>query len=56
MEKFLPMMHGGVRHRAARPIISAMAPEIQAAFLGKKTPEQALADAEKEVVKLLQQN
>lgn len=54
LEKYLPMMHGGVRHRAARPIIGALAPEIQAAFLGKKSPEQALADAEKEVNKLLQ--
>lgn len=48
-----PLMHGDVRHRDARAIISAMGPYVQAAFLGEQSPEDALADAESDVNRLL---
>ncbi len=50
---YLPQMHGDVRHRDARAIISAVAPYIQAAFLGEQSPEEALAAAEEEVNRLV---
>lgn len=49
----LPAMHGDVRHRDARAIISAMGPYIQAAFLGEQSAEDALASAESDVNRLL---
>jgi multiple sugar transport system substrate-binding protein len=49
----LPAMHGDVRHRDARAIISAMGPYIQAAFLGEQSAEEALAAAESDVNRLL---
>jgi multiple sugar transport system substrate-binding protein len=51
--KHLPAMHGDVRHRDARAIISAMGPYIQAAFLGEQSAEDALAQAESDVNRLL---
>ncbi|MDQ3655479.1 MAG: sugar ABC transporter substrate-binding protein, partial [Chloroflexota bacterium] len=44
--EYLPLMHGDVRHRDARAIISAVGPYIQAAILGDQTVEEALAAAE----------
>ncbi len=49
----LPAMHGDVRHRDARAIISAMGPYIQAAFLGEQSAEEALASAESDVNRLV---
>ncbi len=49
----LPAMHGDVRHPQARAIISAMAPYIQAAFLGEQSAEEALAAAESDVNRLV---
>ncbi len=54
-EKILPMMRGGQLHPKARQVISTLAPEIQASFLGKKSPQQALADGEKAVNSLIKQ-
>jgi multiple sugar transport system substrate-binding protein len=48
-----PLMHGDVRHRDARAIISAVGPYIQAAFLGEQSPEDALAAAESDVNRLM---
>ncbi|MGH2562753.1 MAG: ABC transporter substrate-binding protein [Thermomicrobiales bacterium] len=55
-EQMLPLVRGGVRHRSARQIISTVAPEIQAAFLGDKSAEDALAAAEEDVNALLERN
>jgi multiple sugar transport system substrate-binding protein len=55
LEKFLPMMRGGEVHPKARQVISTLAPEVQAAFLGKKSPQQALSDAAKAVNSLIKQ-
>lgn len=49
----LPAMHGDVRHRDSRAIISAMGPYVQAAFLGEMSPEDALAAAEEDVNRLI---
>lgn len=46
-EKYLDLATVGPLHPQAREVMAALAPEIQAALLGKKSPEQALADAEK---------
>jgi multiple sugar transport system substrate-binding protein len=54
-EKILPMMRGGQLHPKARQVISTLAPEIQAAFLGKKSSQQALSDGEKAVNTLIKQ-
>jgi multiple sugar transport system substrate-binding protein len=53
-EKYVSLMHGGIRHKQARPIISAVTPYIQAAFLGDQSPEDALATAADEVNRLLE--
>ena len=52
-EEQLPFMRTGVRHRNARQIISVLAPYIQGAILGEMSPEQALAEAEQDVMRLL---
>jgi multiple sugar transport system substrate-binding protein len=52
-QQYMPLMHGDVRHRDARAIISAVGPYIQAAFLGEQSPEDALAAAESDVNRLL---
>lgn len=46
-EKYLDLATVGPLHPQAREVMAALAPEIQGALLGKKSPEQALADAEK---------
>lgn len=45
IQKTLPQMKFGELHPQARAVMGALAPEIQAAILGQKTPEQALNDA-----------
>lgn len=52
-QEYAPLMHGDVRNPAARQIISAVAPYVQAAFLGKQSAEDALKDAEKDVNRIL---
>lgn len=52
--EYLPLMHGDVRHRDSRAIISAVGPYIQAAILGDQTVEEALAAAESDVNRLLE--
>lgn len=44
-EKYLDMTYSGPAAAQAREIQAVFAPEIQAAVLGQKTPEQALKDA-----------
>ncbi len=53
-EKYVELMHGGVRHRLARQIISTMAPYLQAAFLDEMSVEEALATSEEDVNRLLE--
>lgn len=55
-QQYMPKMHGDIRNRSARQIISTVAPYIQAAFLGKQSPEDALAEAESDVNRLLARN
>ncbi len=45
----LPFAPAGDTHPQARKTMSLLAPHLQAALLGEKTPEQALADAAVEV-------
>ncbi|WP_344974100.1 sugar ABC transporter substrate-binding protein [Streptosporangium fragile] len=45
MEKTLDFTTAGPLNEKARDVMGVLAPEIQAALIGKKTPEQALADA-----------
>ncbi|MER7499034.1 sugar ABC transporter substrate-binding protein [Nonomuraea pusilla] len=45
MEKTLDLMTGAPLHPKARDVMGVLAPEIQAALIGQKTPEQALNDA-----------
>ncbi len=45
MEKTLDQMVGAPVHDKARNVMGLLAPEIQAALIGSKTPAQALADA-----------
>ncbi|RRD50311.1 sugar ABC transporter substrate-binding protein [Arachnia propionica] len=45
IQKTLPQMKFGELHPQARAVMGALAPEIQAAVLGQKSPEQALNDA-----------
>lgn len=52
-ENNLPNMRTGVRHSSARQIISTLAPYLQGAILGESSPEQALADGEQDVMRLL---
>ena len=51
---FQPQMHGDVKHREARQIISTLTPYIQAAFLEKQSAEDALSQAADEVNRLLE--
>lgn len=53
IETYAEFMHGDIKHRDARAIISAVAPYIQAAFLGDQSSEDALAAAESDVNRLL---
>ena len=55
-QQYAPLMHGDVRNPSARQIISAVAPYIQAAFLGQSSPEDALASAESDVNRLLERS
>ncbi|MDT7782539.1 MAG: hypothetical protein QOF58_958 [Pseudonocardiales bacterium] len=50
----LPSARAGDAHPQARKAMGLLAPHLQAALLGQKTPEQALADAAGEVDTLLQ--
>jgi multiple sugar transport system substrate-binding protein len=52
-ENNLPNMRTGVRHSKARQIIAALAPYLQGAILGETDPEQALADGEQDIARLL---
>jgi multiple sugar transport system substrate-binding protein len=45
----LPFASAGDPHPQARKVMSLLAPHLQAALLGRSTPEQALADAAAEV-------
>ena len=54
IEQYADLMHSGVHHPAARQIIAAMGPHIQAAFLGDMSSEDALAAAEQEVNRLIE--
>lgn len=53
-EKYVGQMHGGVRHRLARQIISTMAPYLQAAFLGDMEVKEALSTSADDVNRLLE--
>lgn len=53
-EKYIEMMHGGVRHRNSRQINSAISPYIQAAMLGEQTPKEALTAAEDDVARIIE--
>ncbi|MFD9941679.1 ABC transporter substrate-binding protein [Nonomuraea sp. NPDC059023] len=53
VEKTLDLTTAGPLHDKARDVMGVLAPEIQAALIGKKTPEQALADATKAADALL---
>lgn len=53
-QQYMPLMHGDVKNKASRQIISTVAPYIQAAFLGKQSPEDALKAAEDDVNRLLE--
>jgi multiple sugar transport system substrate-binding protein len=50
----LPFTTAGDAHPQARKVMGLLAPHLQAALLGAKTPEQALNEAAKEVDALLQ--
>lgn len=52
-EKYLDAMNVGVLHPKARDMMGAITPQIQAVLLGKATPADALAKAEKDVNDLL---
>lgn len=45
VEKTLDLMVGAPLHEKARDVMGLLAPEIQAALIGQKSPEQALSDA-----------
>ncbi|WP_330277475.1 sugar ABC transporter substrate-binding protein [Lentzea sp. NBC_00516] len=51
----LPLVRAGDAHPQARKAMGLLAPHLQAALLGEKTPEKALSDAANEVDALLQQ-
>lgn len=53
--KAMPFVHAGDVHPQARKAMTLLAPHLQAALLGQRSPEQALADAAEEVDALLQQ-
>lgn len=48
VEKTLDQVNVGPLNEKARDVMGVLAPEIQAALLGKKSPEQALKDAAKQ--------
>jgi multiple sugar transport system substrate-binding protein len=50
----LPFVTAGDAHPQARKAMGLLAPHLQAALLGERTPEQALTEAAKEVDALLQ--
>ena len=52
VEQTLPNVKFGEPHRAARQVMGVLSPEIQAALMGQKTPQQAL-DAAAEAAKPL---
>ncbi|HWV24819.1 MAG TPA: sugar ABC transporter substrate-binding protein [Thermomicrobiales bacterium] len=54
LEGYIDLMHGSVRHTQSRAINAAMAPYVQAAFLGESSVEDALAEAEDEVNRLIE--
>ena len=45
VEQTLPSVRFGELNRVARQVMGVLSPEIQAALLGQKTPQDALADA-----------
>ena len=45
IEQTIPTSKVGELQPSARAVMGVLAPEIQAALLGSKTPEQALKDA-----------
>ncbi|MCR3751157.1 ABC transporter substrate-binding protein [Lentzea californiensis] len=49
----LPFANAGDTHPRARKVMSLLAPHLQAALLGRATPEQALAEAAREVDAML---
>ncbi|GAA3469564.1 ABC transporter substrate-binding protein [Nonomuraea roseola] len=53
VEKSLRFATAGPLHEKARDVMGVLAPEIQAALIGEKTPEQALTDAAKAADALL---
>jgi len=53
LEKYVGTTTVGPLHPKARDVMGVLAPEIQAALLGKKSVEQALADAAKAAAPLL---
>ena len=53
-QKALEFAKSGEVHPQARQVMAALAPQIQAALQGKKSVEQALADAEKECNALIE--
>ncbi|HEY0698139.1 MAG TPA: sugar ABC transporter substrate-binding protein [Micromonospora sp.] len=53
MEQTLTSTTVGSLNEKSREVMGVLAPEIQAALIGKKTPEQALADAAKAAQALL---
>ncbi|MFC6016285.1 ABC transporter substrate-binding protein [Plantactinospora solaniradicis] len=52
-EKYVGMTTVGPLHEKARDVMGVLAPEIQAALLGKKSVDQALSDAAKAAAPLL---
>lgn len=52
-EPYLPNMFAGEVQPAARQVMSVLAPQIQAALKGDKSPRQALDDAAKEANELI---
>ena len=52
-EKYLDLGYTGPAVAKGREVQAVLAPELQAAVLGQKTPEQALADAEKNAKQVL---
>ncbi|HEX6681932.1 MAG TPA: extracellular solute-binding protein [Candidatus Limnocylindrales bacterium] len=55
-EKYLDTVRTGVMHPKARELMDVIKPHLQAALLGKVTPQAALAAAEKDANDLLKRN
>ncbi|MGH3655487.1 MAG: hypothetical protein ACRDUA_02415, partial [Micromonosporaceae bacterium] len=53
LEKYTAMTTVGPLHEKARDVMGVLAPELQAALLGKKSDAQALSDAAKAADELL---